>query len=101
MSNPVVYRLHDRRSTPRDADAPPLADADIEAVIARHPSRTIVIEHDHGNREMRAPAGAAVAVLAFGPPAARYAVEEVVVRSTCAEKSLPSIVRRFIRGDLP
>ena len=44
---------------------------------------------------------AAVAVLRFGPPNARYAVEQISVRCACAEESLASIIRRLLRGDVP
>jgi glucose-6-phosphate dehydrogenase assembly protein OpcA len=114
MSNLIVFRLHDRRRSPRP-DAPGSAPADapsdvpgmpdvldvIDNVVARHPSRTIVIEHDRGDHNPSAPASARVGVTVFGPPTAQYAVERVVIRSACAEMSLPSIVRRFVRGDVP
>jgi glucose-6-phosphate dehydrogenase assembly protein OpcA len=99
MSNLVVFRLHERRVSRRTNDQG--ADPALDAVIARHPSRAIVIEHERGQHETSAPFGATVGICVFGPPAARYAVEQVVVRSACAEASLPSIVRRFVRGDLP
>src|SRR5262249_35654479 len=76
-------------------------DPPLEEVVARHPSRTIVIEHDRGEHDAAQALGADVGITVFGPPNARYAVEQVVIRSACAEASLPSIVRRFLRGDLP
>src|SRR5262249_38337742 len=97
MSNLVVFRLRERRSTARGAAGPQQTDSELDAVVARPPSRRLVIEHERGDHETAAPCGAAVGILIFGPPAARYAVELVVVRSACAEISLPSIVRRFIR----
>jgi len=104
MSNPVVFRLRERRTTSRQAPDeidqteydPPLDD-----VSARHPSRTIVIEHDRGEHAVQAPIGAGVGIMVFGPAGARYAVERVVLRSACAEASLPSVIRCFVRGDLP
>lgn len=99
MSNLVVVRAC-AADEPLDAFA--LAEADtIDAVAARHPSRVIVIAHDHGCPLKRAPIAARVGVAAYGPPDARYAVEQVSVRSSCEPSSLPSIVRRLIRGDLP
>lgn len=105
MSNLVVFRFRERRltgdrerSTEADAQS---ANATLESVMAQHPSRAIVIEHDRGDHDPQAPVGAGVGVCIFGPPAARYGVEEVIVRSACADVSLPSIVRRFARGDLP
>jgi len=104
MSNLVVFRYHDRRLRDRGEhrEAREAAFADLlDAVVARHPSRAIVIEHDRGQHDTRAPVGAGVGISIFGPPAARYGVESIVVRSACAEASLPSIVRRFMRGGLP
>jgi glucose-6-phosphate dehydrogenase assembly protein OpcA len=108
MSNLIVFRLHDRRRSrrpdapgvPGGSDVPDVLDT-IDSVVARHPSRTIVIEHDRGDHNLSAPVGARVGVTVFGPPTAQYAVERVVIRSACAEMSLPSIVRRFVRGDVP
>ena len=73
----------------------------LDEVAARHPSRLIVLEHETGRLTPDAPFAAGVGIITFGPPQARYGVELIVVRSACAEASLPSIVRRFVRGDLP
>jgi glucose-6-phosphate dehydrogenase assembly protein OpcA len=100
MSNLVVFRFHERRSNRGRVSGGAGSDAH-EAVMALHPSRTIVIEHDRGHHDPQEPIGAAVGVSVFGPPTARYGVEQVLVKSACAEVSLPSVVRRFIRGDLP
>ncbi|HEX7139920.1 MAG TPA: glucose-6-phosphate dehydrogenase assembly protein OpcA, partial [Vicinamibacterales bacterium] len=110
MSNLVVIRLNERRSveraTPserRDSPDPPdrFAPPDLEAVVARHPSRTIVLEQDRGVDEPRRPVAARVGISVFGPPAAQYGVEWVVLRSACAKASWPSVVRRFALGDVP
>ena len=45
--------------------------------------------------------GASVCILLSGPPTARFGVEQIAVRSACAEASLPSIVRRLALGDIP
>ncbi len=99
MSNLVVF------CGPTDAE-----NADVEAitaalgldeVVARHPSRLIVLEHEPGRPTPDAPFAAGIGIITFGPPHARYGVELIVVRSACAEASLPSIVRRLVRGDLP
>lgn len=105
MSNLVIFRYHERRSSrraggPIERTGASFSDV-VDAVVARHPSRTIVIEHDRGDHDASAPMSAGVAVSIFGPPAARYGVESIVVRSACAEASLPSIVRRFARGGVP
>jgi glucose-6-phosphate dehydrogenase assembly protein OpcA len=73
----------------------------LDEVAARHPSRLIVLEHEPGRPNPDAPFAAGVGIITFGSPQARYGVELIVVRSACAEASLPSIVRRFVRGDLP
>jgi glucose-6-phosphate dehydrogenase assembly protein OpcA len=109
MSNLIVFRLHERRVARRGAETSGAAadvatstfDELLDSVVARHPSRAIVIEHDRGDHDPGEPMGANVGVSVFGPPSAKYAVEWVVVRSACAGASLPSIVRRFVRGDVP
>jgi glucose-6-phosphate dehydrogenase assembly protein OpcA len=109
MTNLVVFRLRTRSPEGRSEGAPPddRTDAALEtgetldAVLARHPSRAIVIEHAPGHAMPGGPVGAGVGVLICGPPAARYGIESVLVRSACSEASLPSVVRRFVRGDLP
>ena len=99
MSNLVVVRMCGA-DEPLDAFA--AADAEtIDAVAARHPSRVIVIAHEAGCALTRAPLAARVGLAIYGPPQARYVVEQVSVRSSCEASSLPSIVRRLIRGDLP
>ena len=70
-------------------------------VVARHPSRTIVVEHERGEHPPGQPVGARVGVSVFGPPSARYGAEWIVLNSACAAASLPSVVRRFARGDVP
>jgi len=76
------------------------ADLPLDAVVSRHPSRTIVLEHCHRDTPS-APFAAGVGILTFGPPTARYGVEQIVVRSACPEASLLSILRRVVRGDVP
>jgi len=98
MSNLIVFRSP--ASGGGDDMAALIAGAPVEEVAARHPSRVIVLEHCHGEAP-RAPSAAAVGILTFGPPAARYGVELIVVRSACPEPSLLSILRRFVRGDIP
>jgi glucose-6-phosphate dehydrogenase assembly protein OpcA len=99
MSNLVVFR---GRIAPADADIETVtADLPLQEVVARHPSRLIVLEYDPASIAPCGPFAAGVGILTFGPPQARYGVEQIVVRSACAEASLPSIVRRLVRGDLP
>ena len=73
----------------------------LDEVSAYHPSRVIVITHHEGRDAPGGPLAARVGVLTFGPPEARYGVEQIAVQSACAEAALPSIVRRLVRGDLP
>jgi glucose-6-phosphate dehydrogenase assembly protein OpcA len=118
MSNLVVFRFDDRRTSERPGpsnlpdppqppdpnEVPDPRDASsnlLREVVARHPSRTIVVEQDRGRHEPGRPIDARVGVSVFGPPSAQYAVEWVVLRSACAEASWPSVVRRFARGDVP
>jgi glucose-6-phosphate dehydrogenase assembly protein OpcA len=99
MSNLIVFR---DRIAPPDADVETvMADLPLDEVVGRHPSRLIVLEHEHGREEPDAPFAAGVGIATFGPESARYGVEQIVVRSSCADASLPSIVRRLARGDLP
>jgi len=76
------------------------ADLPLDDVVSRHPSRTIVLEHCQRDT-LSAPFAAGVGILTFGPPTARYGVEQIVVRSACPEASLLSILRRVVRGDVP
>jgi glucose-6-phosphate dehydrogenase assembly protein OpcA len=102
MSNLVVVRerLAPRRAA--DVDPEKLARAlPLDDVVARHPSRVIVIQHDLAPEAPAAPSAVSVGVLTFGPPQARFGVEQVIVHAACAEQSLPSIVRRLLRGDVP
>ena len=99
MSNLVVYR---ERTGAHAADADTLAgDPLIDGVMAQHPSRVIVLDHERGHAHACGPLAAGVGVAMFGPDQARYGVEQIVVRSNCAEDSLPSIVRQLLRGDVP
>src|SRR6266850_3077962 len=102
MSNLVVVR---ERPAGRDADAvnadEVAKDLPLDEVVARHPSRVILIQHDRAPQTACAPTAVSVGIITFGPPHARYGVEQIVVQSACAEQSLPSIVRRLLRGDVP
>jgi glucose-6-phosphate dehydrogenase assembly protein OpcA len=98
MSNLVVFR---DRTLPAEASAAAIVEGlPLDEVAARHPSRTIVLEHCY-DAAAAGPLSAAVGVTIFGPPHARYGVEQIVVRSGCPDEALLSILRRFVRGDLP
>lgn len=94
MSNLIVVRE-------RRGDSAEPANLPLDDVVAQHPSRVILIQHDRASRAVCAPSAIAVGIITYGPPHARYGIEEIVVRSACAERSLPSIVRRLLRGDVP
>jgi glucose-6-phosphate dehydrogenase assembly protein OpcA len=100
MSNLVVFRTPDvaHRAGPDEAVAAGLA---LEAVVVRHPSRLIVLEHQHDPSGMRAPFAVTIGVLTFGPEGSRFGIELIAIKSTCAEACLPSIVRQLVRGDVP
>jgi glucose-6-phosphate dehydrogenase assembly protein OpcA len=98
MSNLIVFR---GRTTAAGADVADIsAGLPLDGVAARHPSRMIVLEHCDDARP-NAPLAAAVGIVTFGPPQARYGVEQIVMRSVCPDASLLSVLRRFVRGDLP
>jgi glucose-6-phosphate dehydrogenase assembly protein OpcA len=101
MANLVVFCEH-RRGERVDFEAP-LTSVPLEEVVRRHPSRAVILHHSPGTAAAAAgaPIAAAVTVVTFGSGGARYGIEEIAVRSACAEASLPSIVRNLTRGDVP
>jgi glucose-6-phosphate dehydrogenase assembly protein OpcA len=100
MSNLVVFRKPD--AGPRGGtDDGSAAGLELEAVVARHPSRLIVLEHQHDSSEKRARFAVTIGVLTFGPEGSRYGIELIAIQSTCADGCLPSIVRQLVRGNVP
>jgi glucose-6-phosphate dehydrogenase assembly protein OpcA len=98
MSNFVVFR---DRVAPPDADPSVVVEGlPLDEIGARPPSRMIVVEHCRDEKQASV-FSAGVGIVAFGPPHARYGVEQIVVRAACPDASLLSILRRFVRGDLP
>src|SRR5712692_7310376 len=101
MANLVVYcerPTKDAVDADVDVDTP-IEGLPIEEVVRRHPARVIVLNHrDQPN--LCGPFGATISVLLFGPPHVRVGVEQIFVRSACAEASLSSIVRRLSLGDI-
>jgi hypothetical protein len=76
----------------------------VEDVARRHPARIILLRHDPKASDPStadAEVAARVGVLTFGPPDARYGIEQIVVGSSCSEPALPSIVRALMLGDVP
>jgi glucose-6-phosphate dehydrogenase assembly protein OpcA len=100
MSNLVVFRKPDAAHH-AGPDDPVAAGPALEAVVAIHPSRLIVLEHQRDPSAMRAPFAVTVGVLTFGPEGSRFGVELIAIQSACAEACLPSIVRQLVRGDVP
>ena len=106
MSNLVVFC---RRAADNDVDlALPPEGVPIDDVARSHPARIILLYHDPdvpGGAAAADALGAAIAahvgVLAFGLSDARYGVERIVIRSSCGEAALPSLVRQLILGDVP
>src|SRR3989442_703401 len=102
LSNLVVVR---ERPAARAGDAVNadeiVKDLTLDEVVARHPSRVILIQHNPATQTACAPSAVSVGIITFGPPHARYGVEQIVVQAACAEQSLPSIIRRLLRGDVP
>jgi hypothetical protein len=99
MSNLVVYC---RCPADRDIDlAAPPAGIPVEGVARHHPARVILLHHDPEAPDAQLRLEAHVGVLIFGPAGARYGVEQIVLRSTCSEAALPSIVRPLMLGDVP
>jgi glucose-6-phosphate dehydrogenase assembly protein OpcA len=98
MSNLIVFRqCGDDAGTAGDAAAA----ARLEEVVAQHPCRLIVLDHQRHPPREDEPFAVDVGVLVFGPERARYGIERIAVRSACAEVQLPSIVRHVVRGDVP
>lgn len=77
----------------------------LDDVARNHPARIILLHHDPDTTEPMPPPAvpvtAHVAVLTFGPPDARYGVEQIVIKSACSEAALPSVVRGLVLGDVP
>jgi glucose-6-phosphate dehydrogenase assembly protein OpcA len=94
MSNLVVFRAAERAQGG-------MADDTLDDVVARHPCRLIVLEHQRGAPRVPPAFEVAIRIVTFGGERARYGIEQIAVRSACAETCLPSIVRQLVRGDVP
>lgn len=96
MSNLVVFRnCESAADVQRSVEA---SDLPLDDIVARHPSRVIVVAR---TSPVTSPLDAIIGILTYGPPAARYGVEHIGVRSSCADEPLPSLVRRLVRGGVP
>jgi glucose-6-phosphate dehydrogenase assembly protein OpcA len=96
MSNLVVVRPH----ATMKAHAQEEPDSAIVQVARQHPARTILLNYSPVS-DRTGPAAASVGVLTFETGSARYGVELIAVEASCADASIPSIVRRLTRGDVP
>jgi glucose-6-phosphate dehydrogenase assembly protein OpcA len=96
MSNLVVVRPN--VSLGPDAREEP--DSDIVRIAQQHPARTILLAYSQSGRAA-GPAKASVGVVTFGAGGTRYGVEVIEVEAACTDQSVPSIVRRMARGDVP
>jgi len=96
MSNLVVVRPN--ASLGPDAQEDP--DSDIVRIAQQHPARTILLAYTQSGRAAR-PAHASIGVVTFGAGGTRYGVEIIEVEAACTDRSVPSIVRRLARGDVP
>jgi len=94
----LVVLCHRPGEAPLDLQAP--LDIPIDEIACRHPSRVIVIHHNPTPARC-SPVDAAVAITTFGAGPSRFGVEQIVIRSACADASLPSIVRRLALGGVP
>lgn len=113
MCNLVVLTRHAALGTA----APSTQDGLVRRVAQRHPARTIIIEHHDDRTSLTGPESVSVAVLEVDgtskgtrsrPGAAarssirpRYGIEFIAVRAVCASRSIPSLVRRLLRGGVP
>ena len=100
MSNLVMFRERAATNTLRDPGCH-CGSALVDEVVARHPCRLIVLNHQPDLSDVRAPFTVTVGIVTFGKEPSRYAIEQIDVQSTCAEARLPSIVRQLVRGDVP
>jgi glucose-6-phosphate dehydrogenase assembly protein OpcA len=99
MSNLVVFR---------EVGAAPVASAQdnlehdaLDAVVARHPCRLIVLEHQHDTSRFPAPFAVTIRIVTFATKTSRYGVEQIEIHTACDDACLPSIVRGLARGDVP
>jgi glucose-6-phosphate dehydrogenase assembly protein OpcA len=97
MSNLVIVRPH----ATMKAHAQEEPDSAIVQVARQHPARTILLNYSPVSDRTGQPAAASVGVLTFESGTTRYGVELIAVEASCADASIPSIVRRLTRGDVP
>jgi glucose-6-phosphate dehydrogenase assembly protein OpcA len=96
MSNLVVVRPN----VSLGPDAQEEDDSDIVRIAQQHPARTILLAYSQAGRAAQ-PAHSSIGVVTFGAGGTRYGVEIIEVEAACTDQSVPSIVRRLARGDVP
>jgi glucose-6-phosphate dehydrogenase assembly protein OpcA len=99
MSNLVVFR----GCSPTehvDLTTVPL-EVPLDEIVARHPSRVIVVHHTWPDSNRSSAVAAAVGITVFGSVGARYGVEQIALHSGCADEALVSVVLGLALGDLP
>lgn len=99
MANLVVIQVCGRAAE-ADAEASALETA-ASAIARQHPVRAILLDYTPGIETASAPHAARVGLLTFGSPEARYGIELIAIQTACADASIPSIVRRLVRGHVP
>jgi glucose-6-phosphate dehydrogenase assembly protein OpcA len=97
MCNLVVVRPDATiRANPADEIGPELLE-----IALRHPARTLIFDYRPRGHRASAPVAARVGVIAFAGHDQHYGVEVIAIETSCSDASIPSIVRRLTRGDVP
>jgi glucose-6-phosphate dehydrogenase assembly protein OpcA len=99
MSNLVVFR--EAGAAPVDFGQDSHEYAALDAIVARHPCRLIVLEHRRDVSPSPALFAVTIRIVTFGTETSRYGVEQIAIQSACADACLPSIVNGLARGDVP
>jgi len=74
---------------------------DVEPLAQKHPARTILLSYTQARGDAAPPDTVRIGLRTFGEGDARCGLELIAVHAPCAERSIPSIVRRLIVGDVP
>ena len=98
MANLVVIRECDDLTDEAGAAA---REAVAGNVAQRHPVRAILLDHAAGVERPVALQPVRVGLRTFGSSAARYGIELIAIRASCAEAAIRSIVNRLTRGGVP
>jgi len=74
---------------------------DVEPLARKHPARTIFLSYRQGVECAAPPEAVRIGLRTFDEGDARRGLELIAVRAACADRSIPSIVRRLTAGDVP